>query len=74
MTMILENSEMPRMSPEEEASVILNDVFDGDLDAQQNCLRQLAEANGMEFTAMSAEELNDLIIEKEDDLYALADQ
>lgn len=61
-----------QMTPEEEASVILEDIFDGDEEAQTACLRDLAEANGLVYEDLSQEELNDLIIENEDELYSIS--
>ena len=63
-----------RMSPEEEASLILSDVFDGDETAKESCLRSLAEMYDKIYESLSVEELNELIIEYEDDLYTLSDQ
>ena len=61
-----------QMTPEEEVSVILDDIFDGDEEAQTACLRDLAEANGLVYEDLSQEELNDLIIENEDELYSIS--
>lgn len=61
------------MTLEEEASLILNDIFDGDLEAEQFCLRTLSEAKGLEYKSFSDAETLNMIIDYEDTLIEIAE-
>jgi hypothetical protein len=54
----------------EEAAIILNDIFDGDLETEQAAIAELAEAEGIAVCPENEDEINDLIIANEDALYA----
>jgi len=60
-----------RLELSEEVSIILNDVFDGDLDAEKVCTQQLAALQGLTYSEMSDEEIQEMILENEDQLYSL---
>lgn len=62
-----------QMSLEEESSLILEDVFADDNEAQTPCIMELAALHGKDYSSMSEEDIQDMIIEYEDDLYALYD-
>jgi hypothetical protein len=53
----------------EEVSIILNDIFDGDLEAQKAAIAELAEAEGIAVSPETEDEINDLILANEDALY-----
>jgi hypothetical protein len=53
----------------EEVSIILNDIFDGDLEAQNAAIAELAETEGIAVSPETEEEINDLILANEDALY-----
>jgi hypothetical protein len=61
-----------QMTREEEVSLILDDIFDGDNDSQDRCVQQLAEMHDLVYSEMSKEEIEELIIENEDTLYSLS--
>lgn len=63
-----------QLTSEQEVNLILKDVFDGDDIAKEHCLKELAELHGLVYANLEPDELNDLIIENEDDLYSLSDQ
>lgn len=60
-----------RLTLAEETSIILNDVFDGDLAAEKVCTQQLAELQGLTYSELSEEEIQEMILENEDQLYSL---
>lgn len=62
-----------QLTLEEESDLILNDVFDDDTDAQVPCLTELATLHNLDYSTMTQEEIQDLVVENEDDLYALYD-
>lgn len=47
--------------------MILSDIFDGDTDAEQMAIQELANSAGIDSS--NQEELNELILENEDALY-----
>lgn len=55
---------------EEEVSIILNDIFDGDLDAQNAAIAELAEEHGIAVCPENETEIQELILDSEDALYA----
>lgn len=59
------------MSPTEEVGYIIEDVFDGDEDLKNSCLQSLCEAHGVSYCEENQDEINDLIIDCEDELYAM---
>jgi hypothetical protein len=61
-----------QMTREEEVSLILEDIFDGDNDSQERCVQQLAEMYDLVYSEMSKDEIEELIIENEDTLYSLS--
>lgn len=61
-----------QMSREEEVSLILEDIFDGDNEAKETCLQQLAEMHDLVYSEMSQDEIEELIIENEETLYSLS--
>jgi hypothetical protein len=60
-----------RLTLAKEVAIILNDVFDGDYDAQKVCVQQLAELQGLTYSEMTEEEIQEMILEHEDRLYSL---
>lgn len=62
-----------RLTLEEESNLILDDIFDKGDDAQVLCLKELAALHNLDYSTMTQEEVQDMIIEYEDDLYALHD-
>lgn len=64
---------IPQLTIEEEADLILNDVFLDDTTGQAECLSRLAELQGQVCSKMNQSEINDMIIDNEDDLHALYD-
>lgn len=65
--MIYPTTELPRLTTEEEVAMILNDIFDGDVDTENIALQELANSAGIDSS--NQEELNELIIKNEDALY-----
>jgi hypothetical protein len=65
--MIYSTTELPRLTTEEEVAIILNDIFDGDVDTENIAIQELANSAGIDFP--NQEELNELIIKNEDALY-----
>jgi hypothetical protein len=61
-----------QMSREEEVSLILEDIFDGDNEAQETCIQQLAEMHDLVYSEMNQDEIEELIIENEETLYSLS--
>lgn len=61
-----------QMTREEEVSLILEDIFDGDNDSQERCVQQLAGMHDLVYSEMSKEEIEELIIENEETLYSLS--
>lgn len=59
------------MSPTEEVGYIIEDVFDGDVDLKNSCIEALCEAHGVAYCDENQDEINDLIIDHEDELYAM---
>ena len=57
------------MTASEEVALIMADLFDGDVEAQENAIAALAEANGIAVSPETEEEINDLILTNEDALY-----
>lgn len=55
----------------EEVAIILKDAFQGDKKAEDVCVRHLAEVHDFEFDQLSEEEVQELILEQEDQLYYL---
>lgn len=55
----------------EEVNLIIQDAFQGDKTAEKTCLKKLAEVHSKTFSKMSEEELQELILEQEDQLYYL---
>jgi hypothetical protein len=53
----------------EEVALIMADIFDGDAEAQENAIAELAEANGIAVAPETEDEINDLILANEDALY-----
>jgi len=53
----------------EEVSIIMNDIFDGDVEAQEAAIAELAEAEGIAVSPETEDEINDLILVNEDALY-----
>lgn len=53
----------------EEVALILSDLFDGDADAEQAAIAELAEAEGIAVCPENQDEINDLILNNEDALY-----
>lgn len=53
----------------EEVSIIMNDIFDGDVEAQEAAIAELAEAEGIAVCPETEDEINDLILANEDALY-----
>lgn len=53
----------------EEAALILADIFDGDTDAQESAIAELAEAEGIAINPETEAEIHDLILANEDALY-----
>lgn len=59
------------MSPEQEVSYIVDDVFDGDINLQNSCIESLCVTHGVAFSEENQDAINDLIIEHEDELYSM---
>jgi hypothetical protein len=57
------------MTSSEEVALIMADLFDGDVEAQENSIAALAEANGIAVSPETEDEINDLILTNEDALY-----
>jgi len=53
----------------EEVSIIMNDIFDGDVEAQEAAIAELAEAEGIAVSLETEDEINELILANEDALY-----
>lgn len=53
----------------EEVALILADIFDGDTDAQEAAIAELAEAEGIAVSPETEAEIHDLILANEDALY-----
>jgi hypothetical protein len=53
----------------EEVSIIMNDIFDGDVEAQEAAIAELAEAEGIAVSPETEDENNELILANEDALY-----
>ena len=54
---------------EEEVRIILNDIFDGDTEAEQAAIAELAEAEGIAVSPETETEIQELILANEDALY-----
>jgi hypothetical protein len=63
--MIYPTSELPRLSTEEEAALILSDIFGDDKDAEDQALLELS----IEYSTETQEELNEIIVENESAIY-----
>jgi hypothetical protein len=63
-----------KLTSEEEAAIIIEDIFQGDNTAKEYCLKELAELRGLNYDSLEPDEVIELIIENEDDLYSLHDQ
>lgn len=63
-----------QLTLEEEADLILSDVFGGNEDAQNLCLQQLSELQGMILSDMTEEEVQEMILEHEGQLYEISDE
>jgi hypothetical protein len=61
-----------QMTREEEVSLILLDIFDGDKESQERDVQKLAEMHDLVYSEMSKEEIEELIIQNEDTLYSLS--
>lgn len=72
MTMNSQNYEFT-MTLEEEACLILNDIFDGDSEAENFCLKTLSESKGLEYKSFSDAESLNMIVDYEDDLIEIAE-
>ena len=53
----------------EEVALIMADLFDGVIEAQEAAIAALAEANGIAVCPETEDEINDLILANEDALY-----
>ena len=53
----------------EEVALIMADLFDGVIEAQEAAIAALAEANGIAVCPETEDEINDLILTNEDALY-----
>lgn len=53
----------------EEAAIILSDIFDGDTEAEQAAIAELAEAEGIAVCPENQDEINEMILANEDALY-----
>ena len=53
----------------EEVALIMDDLFDGDTEAQEAAIVALAEAEGIAVSPETEDEINDLILTNEDALY-----
>lgn len=62
---------LQQMSLEEEVGIIVNDIFDGDSEMQESCVRELAEFLGMEYDEMTETQIQEMILDNEDDLYSI---
>jgi hypothetical protein len=67
----MNTSEFQVMSAAEEAAYIIDDVFDGDLDLKNSCIQSLCESHGIAYCDENMDEINDLIVENEDELYSM---
>jgi hypothetical protein len=55
----------------EEVAIIIKDAFQGDSNAEKVCVQKLADTRGVTLSEMSEEEIQELILEGEDELYYL---
>lgn len=62
---------LQQMSLEEEVGIIVNDIFDGDSEMQESCVRELAEFLGMEYDEMTETQIQEMIFDNEDELYSI---
>lgn len=67
----MNTSEFQVMSAAEEAAYIIDDVFDGDIELKNSCIKSLCESHGIAYCDENMDEINDLIIENEDELYSM---
>ena len=69
-------AEFPRLTATEEAELILQDVFGEDEDdIKLSVLEALCSEEGIAFDwDLNGSEIENIIIEREDDLYTMADQ
>lgn len=67
--------DFPRLTASEEAELILQDVFDeGEEDIQLSVLEALCAEEGIAFDwEANGSEIEEIIIEREDDIYMMAD-
>ena len=63
-----------KLTDEQLTALIIEDVFQGDNTAKESCLKELAELRGLDYSNLTPEERQNLIIDNEDDLYSLSDQ
>jgi|688.fasta_scaffold309735_2 hypothetical protein len=63
--MIYPTTELPRLSTEEEAALILSDIFGDDKDAEDVALLELS----IEYSTETQDELNEVIVENETAIY-----
>lgn len=63
-----------KLTDEQLTALIIEDVFQGDKTAEEICLKELAELRGLDYSNLTPEEQQNLIIDNEDDLYSLSDQ
>ena len=63
--MIYPTTELPRLSAEEEAALILSDIFGDDKEAEDAALLELS----IEYSTETQEELNEIIVENESAIY-----
>ena len=67
----MNTSEFQVMSAAEEVAYIIDDVFDGDIELKNSCIESLCESHGIAYCDENMDEINDLIIENEDELYSM---
>lgn len=53
----------------EEVAIILSDIFDGDVVAQEAAIAELAEVEGIAVCPENQDEINEMILANEDALY-----
>ena len=63
--MIYPTTELPRLSTEEEAALILSDIFGDDKDAEDVALLELS----IEYSTETQDELTEVIVENETAIY-----
>lgn len=65
----MESTKFEVMSSSEEVKCIIDDIFDGDVMLEQSCVDTLCNSYGVAYSNAYTQEIEDLIIDHEDELY-----